>query len=46
MNGFQLGASAVPDGCMCREAEEKLNAANKKLAAVINENVAQLNSSR
>ena len=31
---------------MCREAEEKLNAANKKLAAVINENVAQLNSSR
>ena len=40
---FKLGAS---DGCMCREAEEKLNAANKKLAAVINENVAQLNSSR
>lgn len=29
-----------------QEAEEKLNAANKKLAAVINENVAQLNSSR
>jgi dynein heavy chain len=36
----------APKRQLLEEAEEKLNAANKKLAAVINENVAQLNSSR